>query len=168
MRNFVRAALLGLLLANWGVAGAFASSSTDRVSTGKDITVSEGETASDIVCVFCNVTLHGNVRGDIVTVLGNVTVDASQFVSGDMVTVGGDVILGNDSSVQGDLVVVGGDLNQAPGAAVHGDREIFPGRAWLFLPFAPFLILLGVVWLAIWLIRRNTYRFPMYPYGRGL
>ena len=166
MRNFVRAALLGFLLASCGAVSA--SASTDRVSIGKDIAISEGESASDIVCVFCNIVVHGNVKGDVVAVLGGVYIDPAQSVSGDMVAIGGDVSVGQSSSVQGDLVVVGGDFSPAPDAVVHGDREIFPGRAWLFLPFAPFLIVIGIVWLAIWLIRRNTYRFPVYPYGRGL
>lgn len=166
MRNFVGAALFGLLLATCGAVSAHAS--TDRVSIGKDIAVSEGDSASDIVCVFCNVVVHGNVSGGVVAVLGGVNIDPSQSVSGDMVVIGGDVNLATGASVQGDLVVVGGDLNLAPEAAVHGDREVFAGRFWLLLPFAPFLIVFGFVWLAIWLIRRNTYRFPVYPYGRGL
>ena len=107
MRNFYRFALLALLAASCG--GRIASASTDRVSIGKDVTVAEGETANDIVCIACSVILRGNVAGDIVTVLGSVRTEGTQWVSGDIVTVGGDVSVREASSVQGDAVVVGGE-----------------------------------------------------------
>jgi hypothetical protein len=43
----------------------------------------------------------------------------------------------------------------------------FPGRIWLLLPLAPFLVLIGIVWLIVYIVRRNRYQFPMYPHGRG-
>ena len=165
MHIFVRTALFGLLASALGTQTAAASN--DRVSFAKDITVTEGDTANDIVCIACSVTLQGDVHGDIVTVLGGVKAEGSHEISGDVVALGGDVILPGSSTLQGDLVVVGGDLDLGPEATIHGDREVFPGRAWIFLPFAPLLILIGIVWLAVWLVRRNRYRFPMYPYGRG-
>ena len=166
MHTLIRTALLGLLAASLGTQTA--SASNDRVSFGKDVTVTEGDTANDIVCIACSVTLQGDVHGDIVTVLGGIKAEGSREISGDVVALGGDVILPGSSTLQGDLVVVGGDLDLGTEATVHGDRSVFPGRAWIFLPFAPLLILVGIVWLAIWLIRRNRYRFPMYPHGRGL
>jgi hypothetical protein len=166
MRFFYRTTLLALVLTSFGVR--FASASSDQVSIGKDIVVSAPQTVGDIVCVACNVIIRGNVGGDVVAVLGSVKVEDSQWISGDLVTVGGDVFLDGKTEVQGDLVVVGGDLDTSSDATVHGDREVLPGRAWLLLPLAPFLILIGIVWLAVWLIRRSRYRFPMYPYGRGL
>jgi hypothetical protein len=166
MNVFSRVALLVLLITSWGCQFSYASN--DRVSFGKNITVTEGDPANDIVCVACSVTLQGDVHGDIVTVLGSVRAEGSREISGDMVALGGDVILPGSSTLQGDLVVIGGDLDLGSEASVHGDRSVFPGRAWILLPFAPLLILVGIVWLAIWLVRRNRYRFPMYPYGRGL
>jgi hypothetical protein len=165
MHTVFRSVLLALLTLSFATQVAHASN--DRVAFGKDIVISEGESAGSIVCILCSVKLQGNA-GDIVTILGSVTTEGSREISGDMVTLGGDVSLTDNSSLRGDIVVVGGDLNLSSDASIHGDREIFPGRAWLFLPFAPLLILIGVVWLAIWLVRRNQYRFPMYPYGRGL
>jgi hypothetical protein len=166
MHIFFRTALLGLLAAALGTQTA--SASNDRVSFGKNITVTEGDPANDIVCIACSVTLQGDVHGDIVTILGGVKAEGSREISGDMVALGGDVTLPGSSTLQGDLVVIGGDLELGSEASVHGDRSVFPGRAWILLPFAPLLILVGIVWLAIWLVRRNRYRFPMYPYGRGL
>jgi len=166
MRFFYRAALLAMAFTAFGVR--FASAASDQVSFGKDIVVNDGEAASDLVCIACNVIVHGNVVGDVVTVLGGVKLEDGHGIVGDLVSVGGDVTLNGSASVQGDLVVVGGDLNLSPDAEVHGDREVMPGRAWLLLPLAPFVILIGIVWLAVWLVRRNRYQFPMYPYGRGL
>lgn len=166
MPIYYRFALIAAIVALGSAQMAFASN--DRVSFGKDVVVAEGETANDIVCIACSITLQGNVHGDIVTILGGVKAEGSREISGNLVTIGGDVVLPDSSSLQGDIVVIGGDLELGAEASVHGDRSIFPGRAWLFLPFAPLLILVGIVWLAIWLIRRNRYRFPMYPYGRGL
>ncbi|MBB5059240.1 hypothetical protein HDF16_003963 [Granulicella aggregans] len=166
MHIFFRTALLGMVAAALGTQTA--SASNDRVSFAKNITVTEGDPANDIVCIACSVTLQGDVHGDIVTVLGGIKAEGSRAISGDVVALGGDVILPASSTLQGDLVVIGGDLDLGPEASVHGDRSVFPGRAWIFLPFAPLLILVGIVWLAIWLVRRNRYRFPMYPYGRGL
>jgi hypothetical protein len=165
MHIFIRTALLGVLAAALGTPSAVASN--DRISFGKNITVTEGDPANDIVCIACSVTLQGDVHGDIVTILGGVKAEGSREISGDMVALGGDVTLPGSSTLQGDLVVVGGDLDLGPEATVHGDRSVFPGRAWILLPFAPLLILAGIVWLAVWLVQRNRYRFPMYPYGRG-
>lgn len=166
MHMFTKAALMMVIAITLGAPRAHASN--DRVSFGKDVNIAEGETANDVVCIACTVDLRGNVRGDIVTILGSVRGEGSRDISGDIVTIGGDVALPEGSTLAGDLVVIGGDLNLGPEATIHGDRTVFPGRAWLLLPFAPLLFLFGVVWLAIWLIRRNRYRFPMYPYGRGL
>jgi predicted acyltransferase (DUF342 family) len=166
MHIFIRTALLGLLAAALGTQSAAASNG--RISFGKNITVTEGDPANDIVCIACSVTLQGDVHGDIVTVFGGIKAEGSREISGDVVALGGDLILPGSSTLQGDLVVVGGDLDLGPEATVHGDRSVFPGRAWILLPFAPLVILAGIVWLAIWLVRRNRYRFPMYPYGRGL
>jgi len=33
--------------------------------------------------------------------------------------------------------------------------------------FAPLLILIGLIWLIVYIVRRNRYQFPAYPQGRG-
>jgi predicted acyltransferase (DUF342 family) len=160
--RFPLLAFLGVLL----TAGpAFADN--DRVSFGNDITVAADSTANDLVCIFCSIRVHGEVQGDVVAVLGSVTVDPQRSVSGDVVAVGGDVSLGSQAEINGDLSVVGGDLNLGPGADVHGGRSIEPGRAWLLLPFVPLLFFIGIIWLIVYLVRRNRYVFPAYPQGRG-
>jgi len=59
------------------------------------------------------------------------------------------------------------DANLAPGAMIHGSRMVLSNRMWLLLPFAPLLILIGLIWLVVHLVRRNRYQFPAYPHGRG-
>ena len=145
---------------------AFARSGDDRSGVGSDITVAAGQTAGDIACAFCKVRVHGSVNGDIAVLFGTVTVDAGQSVSGDVALLGADLNLGDGAEVSGDLAMLGGDAHLAPGAAVHGDRAVLSGRGWLLILLAPLLILAGLIWLAVWLVRRNRYGYPAYPGGR--
>ena len=146
---------------------AFARASDDRASFGNDITVAEGETASDVACMFCSVRVHGDVRGDVAVMFGKVEVDPGRHINGDLAALGGDLNLGEGARVGGDVAILAGDANLAPGAMVHGSSMVPPGRIWLLLPFAPLLILIGVIWLIVYLVRRNRYQFPAYPHGRG-
>jgi hypothetical protein len=140
----------------------------DRASFGSDITVSEGETAGDIACAFCSVHIHGDVKGDIAVLGGSVTVDPDRNIAGDVAILAGDLNLAEDTSVGGDVAIMAGNANVTPSAIIHGSRSILPGRFWLLLPFAPILILIGIIWLIVYLVRRNRYEFPAYPHGRGL
>jgi hypothetical protein len=146
---------------------AFAKSSDDRASFGNDITIAEGETAGDIACVFCFVHIHGDVKGDIAVMFGKVEVDAGRSISGDVASLGADLNLGPGATVGGDIAIAAGDANLASGAMVHGSSMVLPSRMWLLLPFAPLLILIGLIWLIVYLVRRNRYQFPAYPQGRG-
>jgi hypothetical protein len=140
----------------------------DRASFGSDITVAEGQSAGDIACAFCSVHIHGDVKGDVAVLFGSVTVDPSQTIAGDVAILGGDMNLADDTKVGGDVAIMAGDANLASTAIIKGDRTILPGRFWLILPFAPLLILIGIIWLIVYLVRRNRYRFPAYPNGRGI
>jgi len=146
---------------------AFAKGSEDRAGFGSDITVAEGETAGDIACMFCSVRVHGDVRGDIAVMFGKVEIDPGRSVSGDVAALGADLNLGEGATIGGDIALAAGDANLAPGAMVHGSSMVLPGRIWLLLPLAPLLILIGVIWLIVYIVRRNRYQFPVYPHGRG-
>jgi hypothetical protein len=148
-------------------APSFARSTEDRAGVGNDITIAEGETAGDVACVFCTVRVHGDVKGDLAVLFGKVEVDAGRNISGDVATLGADLDLGPGAMVGGDVAVAAGDANLAPGAMVHGSSMVLPGKMWLLLPFAPLLILIGLIWLVVYLVRRNRYQFPAYPHGRG-
>lgn len=146
----------------------FARADQDRVSFGGDITVAEGENAGDIACAFCSVHVHGDVKGDVAVLFGSVTVDPTHAISGDVAILGGDMNLAPESEVGGDVAILAGYANLAPEATIHGDRTVLPGRGWLIIPFAPLLILAGIIWLIVYIVRRNRYRFPAYPNGRGI
>ena len=138
----------------------------DRVAFGETITVSEGQTAEDIVCAFCTVRVRGDVSGDVVTFFGTTEVAEGKTIAGDLVVFGGGLKLDEGSKLQGDLVLFGGSLEQAEGAVIHGDRVALPGSAWLLVLLLPLLVPIGVIWLVVTLLRRSRYRFPAYPDGR--
>jgi hypothetical protein len=160
--------LISALLFLSAVPPSFARSSEDRASFGNDITVSEGETVGDVACAFCSVRIHGNVKGDVAVLFGSVAVDSSQAISGDVAILGGDLNMAEDGKVGGDVAIAGGRAYLASDAAIHGSRAILPGRLWVLLPFAPLLILIGIIWLIVYLVRRNRYRYPVYPTSRGM
>jgi hypothetical protein len=165
MRRLLLAPALLLLAA---IAPTFARADDDRVTFGSDITVAEGETANDIACAFCKVRVHGNVKGDIACAFCSVAVDGNQAISGDVAMLGGDLDLREEAEVGGDVAVMAGQTNLASGASIHGSRTVLPGRLWLLLPFSPLLILGGIIWLIVYLVQRNRYRYPVYPRGRGV
>jgi hypothetical protein len=146
---------------------AFAKSDNDRASFGSDITVAEGETVGDIACIFCDVRVHGDVKGDVAVMFGRVEVDPGHSISGDVAALGADLVLGEGATVGGDVALAAGDANVAEGATIHGSRMVLPSRLWLLLPLAPFLIVIGVIWLIVYIVQRNRYQFPAYPHGRG-
>jgi hypothetical protein len=148
---------------------AFARSADDRAGVGQDISVSADETAGDIACAFCSVHVHGDVKGDVAVLFGTVSVDADHSISGDVAILGGDLNLASDSHVGGDVAIAAGQLNLSPDAVVRGARTVLPGQFWLLVPLAPFLILIGIIWLIVYFVRRNRYRrYPVYPQGRGV
>ncbi|MGD0442681.1 MAG: polymer-forming cytoskeletal protein [Edaphobacter sp.] len=145
----------------------FARSTNDHATVGSDITIDEGEMAGDIACVFCTVRIHGEVKGDVAVLFGRVEVDAGRSIAGDVAAFGADVDLGQDATVGGDVAIVAGDVKASQGAMIHGSSTILPGRIWLLLPLAPVMILIGLIWLIVYIVRRNRYQFPAYPRGRG-
>jgi hypothetical protein len=163
---FMRRLLPVFLLVSIVTLPAFARSGQSRASVGNNITVAEGETAGDIACAFCSVHVHGDVRGDVAVLFGTISVDSDHSIAGDVAALGGDLHLGEEARVGGDVAILAGDAQLGPGAAIRGDRTILPGRFWLLLLFLPLLIPIGIIWLIVYLVQRNRYRFPAYPQGR--
>jgi hypothetical protein len=163
----MRRLLLAVVLLLFVSLPAFARSGDDRAGFGNDITIAQGETAGDVACMFCDVHVHGEVKGDLAVMFGKVEVDPGRSISGDVAMLGADLNLGPGAAVGGDLAMAAGDVNSGPGARVHGSSTVLPGRFWLLLPFAPLLFVIGLIWLIVYLVRRNRYQFPAYPQGRG-
>jgi hypothetical protein len=165
-----RLCLLAALIL-FSVAPSFAKdrhSANDRASFGSDITVAEGETAGDIACAFCSVHLHGDVTGDVAVAFGSVTVDPGHSIAGDTAILEGDLNLGEGSAVNGDLAILAGTDRLGEGAAVHGSRAVIPQPLGTLVLLSPLLFLAGLIWLIVYIVRRSSYRFPVYPQGQGI
>ena len=166
-RHFLLASLFVLLTSSVPAFPKEKHTGNDHVSFGSDIVVSEGEDAGDVVCAFCSVKVHGNVGGDIAVLFGSVTVDSGHKIGGDVAILGGDLNLSEEAEAGGDVAILAGNANLAQSATIHGSRTVLPGAFWLLIPFAPLLVFIGIIWLIIYLIRRNRYRYPVYPPGRS-
>ncbi|WP_263410223.1 bactofilin family protein [Terriglobus tenax] len=151
-----------LLLSCFSAGDAFADSREDHVGVGNHVVVGEDETADDIVCLFCDVTVHGRVTGDIVMAFGSLHVDEDKSIGGDVVAFGTPIKLKKKASVGGDLVTFGGSYEETA-ATVHGDRVISPSPLWILVPLAPFLFIGGLIWLLVHTIRNRTPMPPPYP-----
>jgi predicted acyltransferase (DUF342 family) len=126
---------------------------------GQDIVVAEGTTASHVACAFCSVHVHGDVEGNVAVAFGDLDVDAGHEVSGNVAVLGGRVGLRENSRIGGNLALIG-TLDEGADASVGGSRAVLPCAVLL----VPFVVLAGVIWLIVALVRRNRYR-PMYPPG---
>ena len=166
-RQILLVSLLVLLTSSVPAVAKGKQTGNDHVSFGSDITVSEGEEAGDVVCAFCSVKVHGDVGGDAAVLFGSVTVDSGHKIGGDVAILGGDLNLGEEAETGGDVAILAGNANLAQSAAIPGSRTVLPGAFWLLIPFAPLLVLIGLIWLVIYLIRRNRYHYHVYPAGRS-
>ena len=93
-----------------------------RTVIGDKATVAEGDVVDDLVVIGGDAEISGQVRGDLVVILGNVT-------------------MGESAEIRGELVVVGGNFTAPPGVRIDGDRvviganeAIIPGLQWLHRP----------------------------------
>jgi hypothetical protein len=166
IRSVISAVLLSTLLALPALAKG--SHGNDRASFGSAIEIPEGESAGDIACAFCSVHVRGEVTGDVAVFMGSVTVEPGHAIAGDTAIAAGDLNLGEGSAVNGDVAIIGGDANLGEGAAIHGSRSIIPPPLGTLILLSPLLILTGIIWLIVYLVRRSRYRFPAYPQGRGV
>ncbi|MEO8276271.1 MAG: polymer-forming cytoskeletal protein, partial [Thermoanaerobaculia bacterium] len=99
------------------------SEGDDRVSFGRAIEVRAGESAGDVVCIGCSVTVFGQVDGDAVAVGGSVLVESGGLIQGNAVGVGGRVHLESGATVDGDAVAVGGSVQVEDGGTIEGQRS---------------------------------------------
>jgi hypothetical protein len=108
-----------------------------------------------------------DVKGDVAVAFGSVILDSDRSIMGDVAAIGGDVSVADDASVGGDLALFAGDLHLAPDASIRGDRAILPGRFWLLVLLIPLLIPIGLIWLIVWIVRRNRDRRFYAPRGQA-
>jgi uncharacterized RDD family membrane protein YckC len=119
----------------------------ERVAIGRDVVLREGETNRDLVVVFGDTTIDGTVTGDLVSVLGNVTIGPTGRVRREMVVVGGHTEIHPDAEFHG----FSGPIVEFPVWMTGGIRDwlihgVLLGRpiahqaAWMWYVAAAFLI----------------------------
>ena len=108
---------------------------------------SEGD-AGDVVSIFGDTRITGEVSDSAVAILGNAYIDSK--IDGDAVAVLGNIELGPHAEIGGNVVAVGGTLQRDPAAIVHGDiQNVFA------LDFG------GVGWLRAWVHHCLLYGRPL-------
>ncbi len=135
--------LLGLLLVlavpfeSVGAASEAPRSPIDRIVTGGDYVLRNGETERGSVVVFggsAQVEQGALVDGDLAVFGGDVTVAGT--VDGDVVVFGGGVTITRNAVIEGDCVSLGGSVTVDQGATIRGqlldhlESHWFPFGSW--------------------------------------
>ena len=135
----------------------------DHAGAFTTINVSEDRPAGDIACMFCTVNLEGDVHGDVAVLFGTVNGGADRTISGDVAVLFSTLRLGEDSRINGDLASAFSNVDLPTSASVRGDRSIFATGFGITVLLAPLLLLFGVIWLIVHLVRDNRARYAAYP-----
>jgi uncharacterized RDD family membrane protein YckC len=125
----------------------------DRTVIGDNATIAEGDAVNDLTVVGGNAEINGQVRGDLVVVLGSVSLGTNAEVRGELVVVGGELTAPPEAKIGGDRVVIGADHAFIPGleglqrpiewlARIGMTARPFPyGYAWSWVIAGIFLLL---------------------------
>jgi uncharacterized RDD family membrane protein YckC len=117
------------------------------VRVGRDYTLRAGETTGQVTVVLGSATIDGHVNGDVVVVLGLISVASTAVIDGSLVVVGGDVNVADGAVVSRDFVVVGGAVNAPDGFSPGGEHFVlglsgFGGKFQAVLPW----LTRGLLW----------------------
>ncbi len=145
MRRVLIGLVLGVLLAVVAVPAFAQGGEGDQAVIGRDLTIRSGEVrAGDVLGLGGRLTVEkgGRVDGNVAVVGGDVSVAGE--IRGDLAVFGGHVTLHDGAVVGGDLLVTGGKLEQAAGAVVRGEvlenfspRRVFERSRNQFPPAPP-------------------------------
>jgi ubiquinone/menaquinone biosynthesis C-methylase UbiE len=117
----------------------------DRVVFLRTLTVGDGETVRDAVCILCSVVVRGTVERDAVAVWGGIDVEAHGRVGADAVAAGGGLRVAPGGHVGKEPVAVGGPVEVASGGTLleeatalpwlhfAGQRQLFPFGVTVFV-----------------------------------
>jgi hypothetical protein len=94
---------------------------SDRVVTGGNLRIEEGEVAAGVTVMGGNVDIFGTATGDVIAMGGNVRIHRGAHVFGDATAVGGALSVEDGARVDGDVNVLGGVLRRGKDAEIHGD-----------------------------------------------
>ena len=152
----MKSACLAILLLLAIAPFATAKDNPEYAQFGHDIRINPDQQAGELTCIGCSIYISGQVSGDVTAIAGNVVMEGEGSVAGDLTTVLGDIRLNDAARVSGDLAAVGGSLRRQPGVTIGGDVTALEGRVWFWLILGPpILILVGIVWLIVWLLERR-------------
>ncbi len=152
-----KCAVILCVLMTFAVFPTLALAQGERVHFFQNITVNSDETVGDVVCIGCSIHMSGT-SGDTVAILGSIVVDGT--VKGSAVAVGGGIKLGEDARVMGDTVGLGSGIARHPDSVTKGEVVseagplVFIGLflGGVVLPLLPIIL---IVWLIVWLVRRD-------------
>jgi hypothetical protein len=99
-----------------------------KVGVFSNVHLAVDEVAREAVCVFSECTIEGDVRGDLVVVMGKL--ELSGDVGHDVVTVFSDVTIAEGVEIGHDFVNVGGPVDDR-GASIHNQVVNLPFLGWL-------------------------------------
>ena len=129
----------------------------DRVGLFQTMVISEGQPVDDVACAFCTIQVDGDVHGDLAVMFSTVNVAPGRTISGDVATMFSSLILGEGDRVNGDMANLLSTVSLPDSAHVQGDKAIFASGLGLGMIFAPLLIVVGLIWLLVWVVRRMSY-----------
>ena len=120
----------------------------DVVQVGTSYTLGATDSVAGLVVIMGNASVEGHVAGDLVVVLGELSLGPSAVVDGQVVLVGGNLDVKPGAVARQDLVVVGGNLDAPPRFRPGGEQFVFGFRALgagvrSFLPWLTGGLLLG-------------------------
>lgn len=142
-----------------------ASASGDRVSILKDTEIT-GQVDGNVISVLGNITVHddGKVNGHVIAVFGEISVNSR--VSGHVVDIFGKTALKESAVIEGDVITMG-SLDKYPGSSILGREVRILGKsmnldisAITYLQLAImllFMIAVLVIGLLLLLISKNKY-----------
>jgi len=103
----------------------------DLIAIFEDSVLKSGKAVNNVITVYGNSSIQGEVFGSIVIVGGNLALNSK--VHGDVVVVGGSVDLGSDAKCLGNTIVVGGGFKKSLGAQINKSPFIIGGAPFLFV-----------------------------------
>ncbi len=146
----------------------------------QDYYLGPNDSVPGVWTVLGDATIEGNVRGDVVVVLGAVRLTPTASINGSLVVVGGGATVEGDARVGHELVIVGGGLDAPPtfspggehvviGTPVFGDalRDLAPwfqrgllfGR--LIVPDLEWVWMIVAIFFFIYLVLNSAFDRPV-------
>lgn len=124
---FVLAVTLGMAAAAAQAAGQSRGGDEPVVLIGGEYTVAAGERVEEVVVIAGSALIEGDVDGDAVAVMGEITLADTARVEGDFVVVMGSATIEPGAVVERDLVVVAGGLDAPEGFRAGGEQVVVIG-----------------------------------------